>query len=83
LCSLTALPPTLSEPGKDGIAKELVRPLAVALQGKSVTVWYDEFSLKLGDSLRASVDYGSSELTVRCRGSEQEFLCKTLAGAGS
>jgi hypothetical protein len=38
--------------------QELVRPLALALQGKGVTVWYDEFSLKLGDSLRASIDYG-------------------------
>jgi len=37
---------------------ELVRPLALALQGKGVAVWYDEFSLKLGDSLRTSIDYG-------------------------
>ena len=38
--------------------QELVRPLALALQEKGVGVWYDEFSLKLGDSLRASIDYG-------------------------
>src|SRR3984957_5042114 len=38
--------------------QDLVRPLALALQGKGVAVWYDEFSLKLGDSLRASIDYG-------------------------
>jgi hypothetical protein len=38
--------------------QELVRPLALALQEKGVSVWYDEFSLKLGDSLRASIDYG-------------------------
>ncbi|MGB9235308.1 MAG: toll/interleukin-1 receptor domain-containing protein [Terriglobales bacterium] len=38
--------------------QELVRPLAQALQSKGVAVWYDEFSLKLGDSLRASIDYG-------------------------
>lgn len=37
---------------------ELVRPLAKALQAKGVSVWYDEFSLKMGDSLRASIDYG-------------------------
>ena len=38
--------------------QELVRPLALALQEKGIAVWYDEFSLKLGDSLRASIDYG-------------------------
>jgi hypothetical protein len=38
--------------------QELVGPLAQALQSKGVGVWYDEFSLKLGDSLRASIDYG-------------------------
>jgi hypothetical protein len=37
---------------------ELVRPLATALQRKGASVWYDEFSLKMGDSLRASIDYG-------------------------
>jgi hypothetical protein len=40
--------------------EELVRPLATALRDKGATVWYDEFSLKLGDSLRASIDYGLS-----------------------
>jgi hypothetical protein len=38
--------------------KELVRPLAQALRDKGIAVWYDEFSLKLGDSLRSSIDYG-------------------------
>jgi hypothetical protein len=37
---------------------DLVRPLALALRKRGVSVWYDEFSLKLGDSLRASIDYG-------------------------
>jgi hypothetical protein len=35
-----------------------VRPLAVALQSLSVSVWYDEFSLHLGDSLSKSIDKG-------------------------
>ncbi|MGG1611451.1 toll/interleukin-1 receptor domain-containing protein [Paenibacillus phoenicis] len=35
-----------------------VRPLAVALQKLKVTVWYDEFSLKPGDSLSKSIDMG-------------------------
>lgn len=35
-----------------------VRPLAEALQKEHVEVWYDEFSLKLGDSIRRSIDKG-------------------------
>jgi hypothetical protein len=35
-----------------------VRPLAVALQSLGVSVWYDEFSLRLGDSLCRSIDKG-------------------------
>lgn len=41
--------------------KELfVRPLAVALRSLGVSVWYDEFSLRLGDSLSRSIDKGLS-----------------------
>lgn len=36
----------------------LVRPLAMILERLSVRVWYDEFSLKLGDSLTTSIDMG-------------------------
>lgn len=35
-----------------------VRPLAEALRQRHVEVWYDEFSLKLGDSIRRSLDKG-------------------------
>lgn len=35
-----------------------VRPLAKALRKRNVEVWYDEFSLKLGDSIRRSLDKG-------------------------
>jgi hypothetical protein len=35
-----------------------VRPLAVALGALGVTVWYDEFSLRPGDSLSRSIDKG-------------------------
>jgi len=35
-----------------------VRPLAQALYAHGLKVWYDEFSLKLGDSLRESIDRG-------------------------
>jgi hypothetical protein len=37
---------------------ELVRPLAAALKAEHIDVWYDEFSLKVGDSLRQSIDRG-------------------------
>jgi hypothetical protein len=37
---------------------EFVGPLAAALRARGVKVWYDEFSLKLGDSLRAMIDHG-------------------------
>ena len=35
-----------------------VRPLARALASLGVKVWYDEFTLKLGDSLSQSIDKG-------------------------
>ena len=37
---------------------DLVRPLAEALRERGVTVWYDEYSLRLGDSLRRKIDAG-------------------------
>lgn len=37
---------------------EVVRPLAVALKGFGLRVWYDEFELKIGDSLRRKIDKG-------------------------
>lgn len=36
----------------------LVRPLATILERLSISVWYDEFTLKLGDSLSSSIDKG-------------------------
>jgi hypothetical protein len=35
-----------------------VRPLAVSLNRLGVDVWYDEFSLRLGDNLSRSIDHG-------------------------
>ena len=37
---------------------EVVRPLANALQNEGLSVWYDEFELKIGDSLRRKIDQG-------------------------
>lgn len=39
----------------------IVRPLATILERLTVRVWYDEFSLQLGDSLTASIDKGLQE----------------------
>lgn len=39
---------------KDGV----VRPLAYALRDGGLSVWYDEFELRLGDSLRRKIDAG-------------------------
>jgi TIR domain-containing protein len=36
----------------------IARPLAEVLEARGLAVWYDEFSLKLGDSLRGSIDRG-------------------------
>ena len=37
---------------------EVVDPLAQALQSGGLRVWYDEFELKIGDSLRKKIDHG-------------------------
>ncbi|MBS0189699.1 MAG: toll/interleukin-1 receptor domain-containing protein [Phycisphaerales bacterium] len=43
----------------DSRDKDLIaRPLAHALQHLNCPVWYDEFSLKIGDSLRESIERG-------------------------
>jgi hypothetical protein len=38
-----------------------VRPLAEALRKYGLNVWYDEFTLKIGDHLRRSIDRGLSQ----------------------
>lgn len=40
---------------------DVARPLAERLRGTGLKVWYDEFSLKLGDSLRESIDRGLAD----------------------
>ena len=37
---------------------DFVRPLAEVLSSRGIKVWYDEFTLKIGDSLRRSIDQG-------------------------
>ncbi|MDE0431019.1 MAG: toll/interleukin-1 receptor domain-containing protein [Caldilineaceae bacterium] len=38
--------------------EEVARPLALALHKEGLRVWYDEFELKIGDSLRRKIDNG-------------------------
>ena len=38
--------------------EESVRPLAETLENLGVKVWYDEFTLRVGDSLRKNIDHG-------------------------
>jgi len=37
---------------------DVVRPLAIALKVGGLSVWYDEFEMKIGDSLRRKIDKG-------------------------
>lgn len=39
---------------------DIVRPLAHALRDGGLSVWYDEFELRIGDSLRRKIDAGIS-----------------------
>lgn len=43
--------------------ESFVRPLAHSLRFLGASVWYDEFSLRLGDSLSASIDRGLADST--------------------
>jgi len=40
---------------------EIVKKLAHELQKAELSVWYDEFELKVGDSLSKSIDIGLSK----------------------
>jgi len=37
---------------------DIVRPLAYALRQNGLRVWFDEFELRIGDSLRRKIDQG-------------------------
>jgi len=41
--------------------EDIARPLAEALRRKGLRVWYDEFTLKVGDRLRRSIDDGLAQ----------------------
>ena len=41
--------------------KDFVTPLARSLKGRGLEVWYDDFVLKVGDSLRREIDRGLAQ----------------------
>lgn len=44
--------------------EDIVRPLANALSSRRLNVWYDEFTLRIGDSLRQKIDRGLASSRV-------------------
>jgi hypothetical protein len=38
--------------------EDFVRPLAEELRSRGLRIWYDEFALQVGDSLRRAIDHG-------------------------
>lgn len=55
---------------------EVATPLAKALEAKGLNVWYDDFQLKLGDSLRRSIDAGISKSKFGVIVISEKFLSK-------
>jgi hypothetical protein len=55
---------------------EVVRPLANALKDKGLKVWYDEFELKIGDSLRRKIDAGLAKSRFGIVVLSQDFIKK-------
>lgn len=55
---------------------EIVRPLANALVARGLDVWYDEFSLRIGDSLRGKIDQGLARSRIGLVVLSPSFLSK-------
>ena len=55
---------------------DIVRPLANALVGKGLVVWYDEFTLRIGDSLRQKIDRGLANSRVGLVVLSPSFIAK-------
>lgn len=56
--------------------EEIVRPLALALIEKGLDVWYDEFSLRIGDSLRQKIDRGVASSKIGLVVLSPSFIAK-------
>lgn len=55
---------------------EVVRPLALALKSNGLRVWYDEFELRIGDSLRRKIDQGLANSRFGIVVLSKEFIRK-------
>ena len=53
--------PPLAFISHDSRDKDIAKEIAAGLQGMLCTVWYDEFSLQVGDHLRDSIEKGLKE----------------------
>ena len=54
----------------------VVRPLAAALVAEGLNVWYDEFELRIGDSLRRTIDQGLANSRVGLVVLSHSFIAK-------
>lgn len=64
----------ISHASKD--KNEVVRPLADALIRRGIGVWYDEFELRIGDSLREKIDRGLANSRLGIVVLSQAFIAK-------
>jgi len=55
---------------------EIVRPLANALMNEGLNVWYDEFTLRIGDSLRQKIDQGLANSRIGLVVLSSSFIAK-------
>jgi hypothetical protein len=55
---------------------QIARPLAEELRKRRLNVWYDDFSLELGDSLRGSIDKGLAQSRFGVVILSQKFFAK-------
>ncbi len=56
----------------------VVRPLAIALRSAGLRVWFDEFTLHIGDSLRQKIDPRPGQQPLRRRRALARFLRQRL-----
>jgi len=59
---------------------DVVRPLAHALLGHGLRVWYDEFELRIGDNLRRKIDQGIANSRFGVVVLSLEFFAKGWPG---
>ena len=55
---------------------EVARPLAEALRANGLSVWYDEFELRIGDSLRRKIDKGIANSNFGIIVISRDFISK-------